>query len=129
MTRIMIVDDEEPIRDALSSVIEAAGHQTCSVADGSRCLALLDTFKPDVVITDLLMPGMEGMQTIHELRKQRPDLPIIAMSGSLWDPGLGYLRSARLLGASRTLSKPIEPRALIQAIASLVAPETPPDRQ
>lgn len=116
----MIIDDEEPVREALVAITAAAGHETCSVSDGSRALAQLSTFKPDLVVTDILMPGMEGMQTIREFRKLRPDLPIIAVSG--WAPygGLSYLKTAERMGADRSIPKPVSPRALIEAVTQLL---------
>lgn len=120
MARIMIIDDEEPVREALSSVMEAAGHETCAIADGRGCFAFLDTFQPDLVITDLFMPDMEGMQTIYELRKLRPGLPIIAMSGAERFGGMNYLTTAERLGASHSIPKPVSPRSLLDAISRLL---------
>lgn len=121
MARILIIDDDEHVREALAAVLDAAGHQTCLAADGNRALARLDDFNPDVVVTDILMPGMEGMETIHELRKRQPELPIVAMSGCGMHGGGDYLRLAERLGASQSLSKPVEPDVLVDTIDELLA--------
>ncbi len=128
MARIMIVDDEPPVREALQAVIDAAGHETCAVSDGGRCLAELDSFRPDLVITDILMPGMEGMQTINELRKRQPALPIIAISGGVCFGDMNFLRTAERLGASHSILKPVSPQGLITAIAALLGHNRAPSR-
>lgn len=122
MARIMIIDDDDAVRDALGELVQAAGHEICTAAEGGQALARLPGFRPDLVITDILMPGMEGMQTIYELRKRQPALPIIAMSGCFALRGMDYLKTARRIGANHTISKPLEPAALIAAIESLLAP-------
>jgi CheY-like chemotaxis protein len=122
MARIMIIDDDASVREALAALVGAAGHETCMASDGRRGLDRLPAFQPDLVITDILMPGMEGMETIRELRKRHPLLPIIAVSGCMPFNGTDYLRTAQRLGASQSLPKPVEPGALIEAIRALLAP-------
>ncbi len=128
MARIMIVDDEQPVREALKAVIDAVGHETRTLSDGAQCLAELDRFQPDLVITDILMPGMEGLQTISELHKRQPDLPIIAISGGHRFGGRHYLDTAERLGASLSIPKPVSPYSLIAAIDALLGDTGAPSR-
>lgn len=121
MARIMIVDDEPDVREALAAMIGAAGHEARVAAEGNAALMLLPQFQPDLVITDILMPGMEGIQTIYELRKRQPDLPIIAMSGGERFDGMSYLGAAERLGANHSIAKPISPHGLLAAITALLA--------
>ena len=121
MARIMIIDDDHAVRDALGELVHAAGHDICTAAEGSQALDRLPSFRPDLVITDILMPGMEGMQTIYELRKRQPELPIIAMSGGSGFRDMDYLKTAERIGASHTLCKPVEPASLIAAIQGLLS--------
>jgi CheY-like chemotaxis protein len=106
VARILVVDDEDAIRRVLQRTLERAGHSVTAVPDGREAMAAAEAEPFDVVLTDILMPEQEGLETISRLRATQPGLPIIAMSGG----GLGsaghYLHSARLLGASATLEKP-----------------------
>ena len=120
MARILIVDDEELVRETVVAIIEAAGHRACAVDGGVPCLERLDSFNPDLVITNIVMPGMEGMETIRELRRRRPHLAIIVLSGFRPSHGVDYLAMAEHLGASRSLSKPVSPRTLIDAVNTLL---------
>ncbi len=114
MSRILIIDDEPSIRQIMTQVLAAHGHETVAAADGVEGAALLRTHSVDLVITDLIMPGAEGIETIIGMRRANPGLPIIAMSGTI--DGRGYLRMARLLGARRTLQKPFTTQGLLKAI-------------
>jgi CheY-like chemotaxis protein len=123
MLRILIIDDEQPVRESLGEALAAVGHEVCLAANGVRGLQEHAKFRPDLVITDIIMPDMEGIGTISELRRRDPALPIIAMSGSTSYGGVNYLKAARDLGANRTLTKPIRPAEMLEAIHDLV-PQT-----
>jgi CheY-like chemotaxis protein len=92
--------------------------------NGRDGLSLAREGQPDVVVTDLIMPDKEGLETIIELRRDFPDLPIIAMSGS----GLGshYLKAAEKLGAEKTLAKPFMMEELVQAVREVAHTGAPP---
>lgn len=120
MPKILIVDDEPSIREAVGAVVTTAGHLTHLARNGREGLAHFDEFQPDLVITDIVMPDMEGIGLIRELRRQRPDLPIIAMSGGAGLGPISYLRMAHELGASRTLEKPVSPAVMLSAIRELL---------
>ncbi len=126
MARILIIDDEESVREAIEALAAAAGHETRSAADGRRGLAQLASFQPDLVVTDMLMPEKEGLETIVDLRKQRPDLPIIAISGGGRVGNLNFLKVAEHFGATHTLTKPFSAGQLMAAFAAcLPTPDSP----
>lgn len=89
--------------------------------DGRRGIEAFAEVKPDLVITDILMPEKDGLEIIHELRDLQPDLPIVAISGG--DPvgGMNFVGAAGRLGADRTLTKPFEPEEILRVVAELLA--------
>lgn len=122
MPLILVIDDEEPIRRLLKRVLEKGGYEVVTAADGDEGMRRYRERPADLVITDLIMPGKEGIETIMELRKGDPGVKIIAMSGGgRLDPE-GLLQAAGSLGAARTLSKPIERETLLGAVGDLLGP-------
>ncbi|HSG72042.1 MAG TPA: response regulator, partial [Planctomycetaceae bacterium] len=79
--RILIIDDEESVRETLSMMLEDRGYEIRGARDGNRGLQLIEVFRPHLVITDIIMPDKEGIETIIEVRRRWPDLRIIAISG------------------------------------------------
>ncbi len=125
MTRILLVEDDDQYRPLLERLLTRAGHEVVAVSDGAQALPSLMERPADVVITDLIMPGKEGLETIRELRRQWPDLPIIAMSGGGRRQPTDYLRAARMLGAVRTLEKPFAVDDLLATIAEVTGKAAP----
>lgn len=115
MANILLIDDDEPLRGALRLALMNAGHSVVEASDGRQGVELARGMSVDIVITDLVMPVQEGVETILTLRRERPTLPIIAMSGGVTNSGL-YLGIAGKIGASRMLPKPFTPRALIALV-------------
>lgn len=106
MARILLIDDDDGVREMLRSMIEQLGHTAVDARNGEEGLGLIRPVAPDLVITDLVMPGMNGIEVVQRLREQQPDLKIIAMSGDA-RPGSGVsLHAAREAGAAAALSKP-----------------------
>jgi CheY-like chemotaxis protein len=120
VARILIIDDETAVRDSLAALAETAGHQTLTAKDGREGLRRHDEWRPDLVVTDIVMPVGEGIETICNLRRVAPHLPIIAMSENDRQAGLNYLDMASKLGADVILTKPITPRALLAAFTALL---------
>ena len=121
LARILIIDDESLVRDTMRLVLEDEGHEVIEAANGQVALEL-DTARPaDLIITDLIMPEADGIATIARLRKARPDVKIIALSGGGRLKADDPLRLARQLGAVRTLAKPLGPVELIQAVQTCLA--------
>ena len=121
MVRILLIEDDEFVRDAVRRMLEVLGHLVIEAADGRAALRLEDDQPADVILTDIYMPGMEGVETIREIRRRRPEAKVIAMSGG--GGGLGpadSLRMARLLGAQRTLHKPFGREELQDALEKVL---------
>lgn len=114
---ILIVDDVEPVRVLIQHALGAAGYATLSAEDGGNGLQLCRRWPPDLVITDLIMPGQQGFETISALRQQYPNVPIIAISGAI----MGDLRQEAIaLGADAALPKPINLRELLATVERLL---------
>jgi DNA-binding response OmpR family regulator len=120
MANILLIDDDEALRDVLAIFLGEAGHEVRLAANGKQGLMLFKQSPADVVVTDLIMPGQEGIETIVALRKERPKLPIIAMSGGVEHSPV-YLGLAKKLGAQRTLAKPFSGEELLKAIDEVLA--------
>lgn len=116
MAQILVIDDEEMLRRTLRALLERAGHTVVEAEDGNQGLAQFKVQQPDLVLTDIIMPNREGVETIGEMRRQAPHLPIIAMSGGGSRGGDLFLTLAEKLGASATLAKPIRQAELIAAV-------------
>ena len=120
MTRIVIIDDEDPVRAMLRDVLEEEGYEVAEAADGWCGLQLLTTAPADLVITDILMPDKEGIETIREVRADHPNVPVIAMSGGGAVGNLDFLQLARDFGAAEVLQKPIRIDKLLDAVTGVL---------
>jgi DNA-binding NtrC family response regulator len=122
MSRILLVDDDEPFRKMLRLTLTKLGYDVSEAADGRAALRLHAATPADVVITDLIMPEREGLEIIMELHRKQPGLKIIAMSGGGRINAKDFLAIAKVFGASRTFTKPFATSALAAAVAELLAP-------
>lgn len=122
MPRILLVEDEDSLRHMLGLILRKMGHEVMEAANGKEALELCLVEPPDVVVTDLVMPDKEGLETIREIRQLQPDIKIIAMSGGGRVNATDYLAIARKLGADQTLTKPFSNEALAAAIRSVISP-------
>lgn len=113
---ILIVDDEEMIRISLSLLLTVKGHDVATAPDTATALAMLRTSRPDVVISDMIMPGGNGLDAIHAIRRDHPDMRIIAMSGGGRMAGQNMLTVAGEMGADACLEKPFEADDLLQLL-------------
>ena len=116
MAHILIADDQEKIRPMLKSLLEPRGHEVTLAINGREALNQFRPDKIDLVITDILMPDMEGIETIRELRKVDADLKIIAMSGGGTIGATEYLRMAGMFGAKETIEKPFNVRDMLDIV-------------
>lgn len=116
MAHILVIEDEEMLRRTLRTLLERAGHSVVEAEDGQQGMTLFKTMRPDLVLTDIIMPNREGVETIGEMRREAPDLPIIAMSGGGSRGGDLFLTLAERLGATATLAKPIRQAELLAAV-------------
>lgn len=123
MARILLVDDEPVILGLLGKMLCGAGHEIATAANGVEALKLARGTHFDLVITDLVMPEKEGIETIMDLHRETPTTKIIAMSGGGKGSAEDYMAPARLLGAARTLTKPFSEQELRDAVASVLSEE------
>ncbi|HXP77172.1 MAG TPA: response regulator [Stellaceae bacterium] len=118
--RILLVDDDAAVRDSIAMVLEGAGFQVDQADQGATGMRLLREHEPDLVITDILMPQKEGIETIREIRTMLPQTPIVAISGSA-EPRADYLKMAQTFGASAVLAKPFDPMVLLDLVNRLLS--------
>lgn len=121
MQRILIIEDDEFVQQMLKQTFERAGYEVATASNGRIGLDLYQSTSFHVVITDLIMPDMEGIETITHLRKKNPDVKIVAISGGGRNNPQGYLFLAEKLGAARTFTKPVDREELLTAVKDLVA--------
>lgn len=130
MNEVLIIDDEEDIRDALRRVLERAGYRVRDAADGADGLKQMQQRPADIIITDIIMPKLNGVETIAAMREQFPGARIIAISGggnfgvTDYQPNAittsAYLAAANEAGAHSILTKPFESADLLKAISELM---------
>ncbi|OFY66704.1 MAG: hypothetical protein A2V46_12360 [Bacteroidetes bacterium RBG_19FT_COMBO_42_7] len=120
MAKILVVDDEPAILLMLKKMLEKADHEVDTASDGNEGIILFEKNKHDLLITDIIMPQKEGMETIIELHKKYPDLKIIAISGGGRISPDGYLPGAKLLGANMVFQKPLVQKEFLEAVAILL---------
>jgi DNA-binding response OmpR family regulator len=112
--RILIVDDDESLRHILAALLEAAGYEVTQASNGREALKRAGTLEADVILTEIVMPEVEGLQLIQKLLQLNPSLRIIAMSGA--DRAENYLATAKSLGAKATLTKPLSAGELLRTL-------------
>jgi len=118
--KILLVDDDDSFRKMLRLTLVKIGYHVVEARDGNEALKLHRDVSPDVVLSDLIMPEKEGLETIRELRRLHPEAKIVAMSGGGRVTATDYLRIAKAMGADRTLAKPFSTDELTITLDSLL---------
>ena len=121
MSSILVVDDDSSVLDVMSEMLRLEGHEVSVAANGRDAVEKVFNEVFDLVITDLIMPEKEGLETIADIRRKFSELPIIAISGGGRVGPNDYLETARFIGANTTLAKPFARQELISAVDSLLA--------
>ena len=124
MARILVIEDNDMMRDMVTTTLTLAGHIVASACNGAEGVKKFRYEPADIVITDMVMPDRDGIETLITLRREYADVPIIAMSG-LSSHSPTYLALAARLGARRTLAKPFPVADLLRAIDEVLR-ESPP---
>jgi DNA-binding NtrC family response regulator len=119
--RILVIDDDESVRGFVVAVLLEAGHVVVEASDGAEGLKLNKDSPSDLIITDLFMPETDGLAVVMELKRIRPDVKIITISGAGKYGGPGSLRTAELLGSTYTLEKPFSPDKLLELVDRALA--------
>ena len=121
MAKILIVDDDTGVQATIRIILEQSGHSVVVAGDGRKGLAIFEAGDFDLLLLDIFMPGMDGLETMRLVHQQRPLIPIIVISGRPIgsDPAEGpnFLTMATKLGAISSLQKPFKPAALLAAVA------------
>jgi CheY-like chemotaxis protein len=123
--QILLVDDNNDFRDSMALILMKAGYRVAPAPNGRDALELYEENPADIVVTDLIMPDMEGLELIKELRARTPTAKIIAISGDGRFRPDSYLEFAKRIGASAVLAKPFDPSKLITLIEQLLPPVPP----
>jgi CheY-like chemotaxis protein len=116
--RILVVDDEMAVRSLLRAMLERNGYDVTEAVDGDEAIREVEASEFDLIVTDLVMPSREGLETIRAIRSRYPSLPIIAISAPA---NRDYLRAAENFGAQRTFTKPFSLAAVSEAVRDLLA--------
>ena len=120
MQKILIIDDEPHILLMLKKMLEKAGYEIDLASNGNEGLKLFEDSPSDLVITDIIMPEKEGLETIREMKRMRPELKIIAMSGGGKISAENYLGTAKIFGAAKVLEKPFTKEEMVSAVEELL---------
>lgn len=126
--KILIIDDDPLVRYTLAKILTSHGYDVVTAIDGQRGFDSLQSENPQIVITDMIMPEQEGIETIIRIRRERPEIGIVAISGGGRYGNMDFLPMAQSLGASQTLAKPFEADELlhcVQHVAAMLARSQP----
>ncbi len=123
MARILVIDDAMAVRELLEQMLQLAGHDVAVAGNGKEGLEQIRRQPVELVITDLFMPEKEGLETIQELRRDFPNIAIIAMSG---EPGMpSLLGIAKRFGAVKTIEKPFDRTEMMAAVEEVLRSSPP----
>ncbi len=116
MARILVIDDDKEIRSLLRDILEPEGYEVADAPNGRVGIKLYEQHPYDLVITDMLMPEQEGIETIAELQEKSPTVRIVAMSGGGSRGNFNVLIDAKRFGATVTIPKPFGPTEVLAAV-------------
>jgi DNA-binding NtrC family response regulator len=126
MSRILVIDDDNQTRRMLRQVLERAGYEVIEAHNGREGVRCYQAAPTDLIITDVLMPGAEGIEAIFELRREGTNVKIIAISGGGSMGALTFLEIAEQAGACRTFEKPFPLRELLDAVHEVLEEDSAP---
>ena len=120
--KVLVIDDDLLVRRTISRILQHGGYRVALAEDGAEGVAKFRSERPDLVITDIIMPEQEGIETIIELLRVDPDTKIVAVSGGGRHGSMDFLTVASKLGAAEILRKPFEPAELLGCVARALTP-------
>jgi DNA-binding response OmpR family regulator len=121
--RVLVIDDDEQMRILLRQVMEWCGYEVSDAENGRKAMHIQRVEPADLVITDLIMPEQEGLETISQLKRDFPDVKIVAISGGGRIGPEAYLPAALELGADLVFSKPFDVKKFVAAVRDLIENE------
>jgi CheY-like chemotaxis protein len=119
MGKVLVIDDDARVRSVVRRLVEAEGHEVVEAENGKIGLERFESDPADLVITDIFMPEMDGIEVLVALRKRSPQTRLVAMSGGGLLPARDMLRTAEALGAVSVIEKPFDIEALREHLAAL----------
>ncbi len=128
MARILVIDDQEPIRRVVRRALEQDGHEVFDASDGEIGMEILESQSFDIVITDIFMPGQDGIVTLRLIRKRFPTVKVIVISGGDSSGMLDLRQDAELLGAIKSLQKPFNAGEIIDVVRDVLKRKESGDR-
>ena len=124
--RIVVADDEPGLRLLLVATLSGAGYEVLQAGNGLEAVRLCEGGKVDLLLTDLVMPDHEGLETIRKMRHDRPDIPVVAMSGAFDG---GFLEVAKAMGAAAVIQKPFTPDQVVKVVGRVIEERGAPPKQ
>ncbi len=121
MPRILVIDDNDAFRTTICLWLKRHGYEVFEAANGREGMQVLTTSQPDIILTDILMPEQDGLETIQAVRKKLPTLKIIAMSGGMLDGRVDFLPIAAKFGADHVMPKPFSGSELLLVLEKVLA--------
>ncbi len=121
MVTVLVVDDDQQVRRWLRLVLETKGYQVKEAGDGKNALVYLEEAKPALVVLDIFMANMDGLEVIRHIRSRAQCPKILAISGNLFN-GFKMCQTARVLGAHDALAKPFDAETLLRHVEVLLSP-------
>jgi CheY-like chemotaxis protein len=118
MKKILVIEDNPIVRSTVGRILQAGGYEVISANDGLQGVAAFRKEHPDLVVTDIIMPEQEGIETIRQILSDRPNAKIIAISGGGRIGNTDFLQIARKVGATEVLPKPFDPDDLLQMVSN-----------
>jgi len=119
MSKVLVIDDDPTILEVFSQYLTDLGHEVTQADNGKTGLALMQQIRPDLIITDIMMPEMDGLEILMQIRRDQTDIPVIAISGGLRALPVHFLQQAQLFGARYVFEKPVSLEDLKDAIEEL----------
>jgi len=120
MAHVLVIEDDCAVQNLFGQLLEGEGYTVSHAADGAEGMRLLKQHKTDLVITDIMMPEMDGLEVIRATRETHPGLPVIAISGGMRAVPINFLPHAKKFGACRVFEKPVVLADLLAAVKELL---------
>jgi DNA-binding NtrC family response regulator len=121
MASILIIDDDPEILRVLRKVLESAGHEVTEAPDGKKALRWFAGRPTDLVVTDIYMPEMDGLELLMRMREAFPEVRVVAMSGGGFIDKSQILKAAGILGAREILEKPFTTEQILECVERALA--------
>jgi CheY-like chemotaxis protein len=123
MAKILLIDDDPTIQKVFSQFLTGMGHEIMQAENGKEGMSMLQETRPDLVITDIMMPEMDGLEILMHLRSTHNSVPVIAISGGMRALPVNFLQQAKLFGARYVFEKPVPLDVLRNAVKELLNDE------